>query len=75
MSSLSIREARENIIRYTNQLPFPLEVKRLMFKEILGQIENASEQEIVVQIKEREESEKEKEKSKSEKSEEVKPDE
>lgn len=74
MSSLSIREARENIIRYTNQLPFPMEVKRLMFAEILGQLETASEQEIAMQITERNEKEKE-ENSKKENEEEVKPDE
>lgn len=61
MSSLSIREARENIIQYTNNLPFPMEVKRLMFKEILEQINSACEQEIVMQIKERNEAEKNKE--------------
>ena len=72
MSSLSIREARENIIRYTNQLPFPLEVKRLMFAEILGQIETASEQEIAMQITERNEKEKE-ENSENDSKEEVKP--
>lgn len=55
MSSLSIREARENIIAYVNKLPFPLEVKRLMFKEIMSQIELASEQEIYMQVKERDE--------------------
>lgn len=58
MSSLSIREARENIIQYMNNLPFPMEVKRLMFKEILSQIDSVCEQEIVMQIKERDESKK-----------------
>lgn len=58
MSSLSIREARENIINYVNKLPFPMEVKRLMFEEILGQIQKASEQEIAAQITERDNQEK-----------------
>lgn len=53
MNSLEIREARENIINYTNNLPFPLEVKRLIFCEILSQIESACEQEIAGQIEER----------------------
>lgn len=73
MNSLSIREARESIIRYTNQLPFPMEVKRLMFAEILGQLETASEQEIAMQITERNEKEKE-ENSENKSKEEVKPD-
>lgn len=75
MSSLEIREARENIIRYVNQLPFSLEVKRLMFKEIMGQIDSACEQEIVMQIKERDKVEKEKEQKEEKEESEVKPDE
>lgn len=58
MSSLEIRQARENIINYVNKLPFPMEVKRLMFEEILGQIQKASEQEIAAQITERDNQEK-----------------
>ena len=73
MSSLEIREARENIIRYVNQLSFPMEVKRLMFAEILNQLETASEQEIAMQITERNEKEKEENQEKDSK-EEVKPD-
>ena len=53
MSSLEIREARENIINYLNKLPLPTEAKRLVVKEILGQLEFASEQEIIAQIKTR----------------------
>lgn len=53
MNSLAIREARENIINYTNSLPFPLEVKRLIFCEILSQIDSACTQEIAGQIEER----------------------
>lgn len=53
MSSLAIREARENIINYLNKLPLPTEAKRLVVKEILGQLEQASEQEIAMQIKAR----------------------
>ena len=55
MDSLSIREAREDIINYLNTLPLPLEVKRLVVKEILGQLDFASEQEIGMQIKQRDE--------------------
>lgn len=55
MTSLSIREARENIIQYTNSLPFPVEVKRLMFLEILSQIETVANQEIAMQINARNE--------------------
>ena len=55
MDSLSIREAREDIINYLNTLSLPLEVKRLVVKEILGQLDFASEQEIEMQIKQRDE--------------------
>lgn len=55
MTSLSIREARENIIQYTNSLPFPVEVKRLMFLEILSQLETVTNQEIAMQINARNE--------------------
>ena len=53
MSSLAIREARENIINYLNKLSLPMEAKRLVVKEILGQLESASEQEIIMEIKAR----------------------
>lgn len=53
MSSLSIREAKENIVKYINDLSFPMEVKRLMLKEVLNQVEEVTNQEIVLQIKER----------------------
>lgn len=53
MSSLAIRETRENIINYLNKLPLPMEAKRLVVKEILGQLESASEQEIIMEIKAR----------------------
>ena len=53
MSSLEIREARENIINYLNKLPLPMEAKRLVVKESLGQLESASEQEIIMEIKAR----------------------
>ena len=55
MTSLSIREARENIIQYTNSLPFPVEVKRLMFLEILSQLETVTNKEIAMQINARNE--------------------
>lgn len=69
MSSLAIREARENIINYLNKLPLPAEAKRLVVKEILGQLESASEQEIIAQIKARDAANKAEEEKK-----EVKPD-
>ena len=72
MSSLVIREASENIINYVNKLPFPMEVKRLMFEEILGQIQKASEQEIAAEIRERDNQEK---KQSDDSKEEVKPNE
>lgn len=53
MSSLAIREVRENIINYLNKISLPMEAKRLVVKEILGQLESASEQEIIAQIKAR----------------------
>lgn len=59
MSSLAIREVRENIINYLNKISLPMEAKRLVVKEILGQLESASEQEILLQLKEREKVKKE----------------
>ena len=65
MSSLAIREARESIINYLNKLSLPMEAKRLVVKEILGQLESASEQEIIAQIRARDAA-KEAEKNKEE---------
>lgn len=62
MSSLAIREARENIIKYLNKLTLPTEAKRLVVKEILGQLENASEREIIMEIKARDATKAEEEK-------------
>ena len=66
MSSLEIREARENIINYLNKLPLPTEAKRLVVKEILGQLESASEQEIIMEIKARDATKAEEEKKEAE---------
>ena len=63
MSSLAIREARESIINYLNKLSLPMEAKRLVVKEILGQLENASEQEIIAQIRARDATKAEEEKA------------
>ena len=53
MNSLEIREARESIIRYANSLPFPIEVKRLIFSEVFKQLETTANQEIALLIKKR----------------------
>lgn len=66
MSSLSIREARENIINYLNKISLPMEAKRLVVKEILGQLESASEQEIIMEIKARDATKAEEEKKEAE---------
>ena len=59
MSSLEIREARENIINYLNNSSLATEAKRLVVLEILGQLESVAEQEILLQLKEREKVKKE----------------
>lgn len=55
INSLTIREAREYLIKYVNELPFPMEVKRLIFTEVLEKINAASEAEVMELLQKREE--------------------
>lgn len=62
MDSLSIKEFKQSIINFTNQMPLPLEVKRLVFAEMLHQLEVAADAEVKAQAQEREMAKKTKEK-------------
>ena len=55
MDSLKIAEFKKAIIDFTNQTQLPLEVKRLVFSEILKQLEVAANEEIKIQAETRKE--------------------
>lgn len=59
MDSLSIREFQQTIINYTNAIQLPAEIKRLVFFEILSQIEKETNIELQKEIAERNAKEKE----------------
>lgn len=46
MDNLAIREFQQTIIGITNSSPLPIEIKRLVFKEVMQQIETAAEEKI-----------------------------
>ena len=46
MDNLAIREFQQTIIGVTNSSPLPIEIKRLVFKEVMQQIETAAEEKI-----------------------------
>lgn len=48
---LMIRQFREELISKVNEYKLPIEVKRLVFKEIMIEIENQSNIEIANQLK------------------------
>lgn len=48
---LMIRQFREDLISKVNEYKLPIEVKRLVFKEIMIEIENQSNIEIANQLK------------------------
>lgn len=50
MDSLSIREFQKTIIDYTNQSQLPMEVKRLVFQDILTKIETETEDVLYKQV-------------------------
>ncbi|MBE5878089.1 MAG: hypothetical protein E7290_14545 [Lachnospiraceae bacterium] len=50
MDSLGIREFQNKIIDFTNQSQLPMEVKRLVFLNILTQIETETEDELHKQV-------------------------
>lgn len=59
MDNLNIREFRENIIQYTNRTDLPIEVKRLVFEEVMKQLSEAADNEIKKEIARRDSEKKE----------------
>jgi len=55
MTSEDIRKARDSLLDFANELPFPMEVKRYIFSEVLEVINQASEKEIALNKKKRQE--------------------
>lgn len=53
MTNLEILEFKQTIISYTNQIQLPVEVKRMVFKEILDDLQTLSNQEIRRELEER----------------------
>ena len=60
MNSLEIREAKMKLIDMVNSIRLPLEVKRMMVREIMAELESAAEREINAYLSERESAEKDK---------------
>lgn len=60
MNSLEIKRMEQTIIQYVNSVQLPAECKRLVLREILAQVESASDTEIGEQLS-AEKSEKEEE--------------
>lgn len=58
---LKIREFRENLIKYINSAELPIEIKRLVVKEIYGEIDDCANDIINSQIEARKEQEEKKE--------------
>lgn len=52
MLNLKTREFRETLVNTTNESPLPIEVKRLVFLEVLSQIEKASDDAIKSKLQE-----------------------
>lgn len=48
MTSADIRKAKNSLLEFANDMPFPMEVKRYVFSEVLGIITQASEKEIAM---------------------------
>lgn len=59
MKNIEIREFKLNLENYINGSIFPLEVKRMVLKEIYEDVEQKSNIAMMAEIKERDESEKE----------------
>lgn len=56
MNSADIRKARDGLIDYINNMPFPMEVKRYILNEVKGIVDVATNKEIQLQLyKEKEE--------------------
>lgn len=52
MLNLETRKFRETLIKVTNESPLPIEIKRLVFLEVMGQVEKASEDAIRQKLEE-----------------------
>ena len=50
MNSLEIKRMEQTIIQYVNSVQLPMECKRLVLREILAQVESASDTEIGEQL-------------------------
>jgi hypothetical protein len=61
VNSLTIKEFEKSLITFTNQAPLPTEVKRLVFADILRQLEIAVNEEVNEQMILRQAEEKENE--------------
>lgn len=53
MNSLEIREFEQSIINLFNECGLPMEIKRLIVKDIAGQINRAADNQINVELEER----------------------
>ncbi len=50
MNSAEIRKARDGLIDYINNIPFPTEVKRYILNEVKGIVDVAANKEIQMQL-------------------------
>ena len=50
MNSADIRRARDGLIDYINNMPFPMEVKRYIVNEVKGIVDVTANKEIQMQL-------------------------
>lgn len=50
MNSADIRKARDGLIDYINNMPFPMEVKRYIVNEVKGIVDVTANKEIQLQL-------------------------
>lgn len=50
MNSADIRKARDGLIDYINNMPFPMEVKRYILNEVKGIVDVTANKEIQMQL-------------------------
>ena len=50
MNSADIRKARDGLINYVNNMPFPTEVKRYILSEVKTLVDDAANKEIQMQL-------------------------
>lgn len=51
MNSADIRKARDGLVDYINNMPFPLEIKRYIVNEVKGMVDAGASREIQMQLK------------------------